>query len=52
MGLGLRLVEIGVEGPGGSADVLEIIRRRDLGDIAVLALSLSAKLLNRSNCHD
>jgi hypothetical protein len=37
----LRLVEIGDEGPGGSINVLEIVRPSDLGDIAALGLTLS-----------
>jgi hypothetical protein len=41
MGWVLRLVETGVEGPGGSVDVLEIVRRGDFGDIAALGLTLS-----------
>lgn len=37
----LRLVETGEEGPGGSVDVLEIIRPGDPSDIAALGLTLS-----------
>ncbi len=41
MGWVLRLVETGVEGPGKSVDVLEIIRPGDLGDLADLGLTLA-----------
>jgi hypothetical protein len=42
----LRLVKTGAEGDGQSADVIEINKPDDLGDIAHLGLSLSeAKML-------
>lgn len=41
MGWILRLVETGIEGPVRSIDVLEIIRPRDLGDLADLGLTIA-----------
>jgi len=40
-GWALRLVETGDEGPGGSVDVLKIIRSGDPRGIAALGLTLS-----------
>jgi hypothetical protein len=40
MGWVLRLVETGADSPGRSVDVMEVSRRRDLGDIANLGLTL------------
>jgi hypothetical protein len=37
----LRLVETGVEGAVRSADVLEIVRPGDLGDLADLGLTMA-----------
>jgi len=41
MGWVLRLVETGTEGLGPGVDVMELNRRRDLGEIAELGLTLS-----------
>ena len=41
MKLVLRLVEMGSDGSDRSVDVLEIVGRRDPGDIAALGITLS-----------
>ena len=41
MKLVLRLVETGIDGSSRSVDVLEIVRRRDPGDIAAPGITLS-----------
>ena len=41
MKLVLRLVETGIDGSSRSVDVLEIVSRRDPGDIAALGITLS-----------
>ena len=41
MKLVLRLVETGIDGSSRSVDVLEIVRRRDPGDIAPPGITLS-----------
>src|SRR4051812_43641873 len=41
MKLVLRLVETGIDGSSRSVDVLEIVGRRDAGDIAALGVTLS-----------
>jgi hypothetical protein len=41
MKLVLRLVKTGIDGSSRSVDVLEIVRRRDPGDIAAPGITLS-----------
>ena len=41
MKLVLRLVKTGIDGSSRSVDVLEIVGRRDPGDIAALGITLS-----------